>query len=362
MTNTDMMNDITRIKVSASRCYEVLTASGILSLTGKLAAEVIKPCRAFVLTDDSVAPLYLGKVSASLRGSGFIVTEYIIAHGEASKNLQNFGSILETLALEHFSRTDIIVALGGGVVGDLGGFCASAYLRGIRYIGIPTTLLAAVDSSVGGKTAVDLAAGKNLCGAFWQPSMVICDTDTFDTLSDEIFADGIAESIKYGVICDRALFDMFGAPRGKLDIRRIVERCVSIKRDIVQRDEFESGERKLLNFGHTAAHSIEKLSGYTISHGHAVACGMVYIARAAQSCGYASAGTAEEIENIVAASGLPTKTAFTPEQLADAAAVDKKVAGGDITLVLPKEIGVCGLVKIPVSELCDYFKKGAALI
>lgn len=355
------MSDITRIKVSASRGYEVLISSGTLSSAGALTAQVIKSCRALILTDDSVAPLYLQTVKNSFAASGFEVHEFIIAHGEQSKNLCNFGLILEYLARERFSRTDIIVALGGGVVGDLGGFCASAYLRGIHYIGIPTTLLAAVDSSVGGKTAVDLEAGKNLCGAFWQPSLVICDTDTFDTLSDDIFADGIAESIKYGVICDEKLFMLFGKPRKELDIRKIVERCVTIKRDIVERDEFESGERKLLNFGHTAAHSIEKLSGYKTSHGHAVAAGMVYITRAAEADGYAEHGTAEKLAKVIAASALPTETCYCTRQIADAALVDKKVAGADITLVLPRRIGECALRKIPVSELFGYFEKGGAL-
>ena len=197
-----------KITVNASSTYEIIIGKDILSSVGEYARTALgNPCRICILSDDNVAPLYLERVKASMCAAGFSAVEFVIPHGESSKSTKNLIELVEFMAENRLSRTDALLALGGGVVGDLGGFAASVYLRGIRFISVPTTLLAAVDSSVGGKTAVDLVAGKNLMGAFYQPSLVLCDCDTLKTLPSEIFSDGCAEVIKYGIINDRAFFD-----------------------------------------------------------------------------------------------------------------------------------------------------------
>ena len=238
----------------------------------------------------------------------------------------------------------MIAALGGGVVGDLAGLCAAMYLRGIRYVQIPTTLLACVDSSVGGKCAVDLAAGKNLAGAFWQPSLVICDPSLLSTLPDAEFANGMAEVIKYGAGFDRKLFDMtLGNVRENPD--PIIARCIKIKRDTVESDEFDRGERKKLNLGHTIGHAVEKCSGFSIPHGSAVSMGLYAIYKA-----YA-AEEASVIKKALEANGLPVQIPYTADELCSAALSDKKRNGDTVSLVLPGPIGSCRIENVPVASL-----------
>ena len=250
-----------KVSVSASRKYDVIIEKGILHRAGEESARVIDPCAAAILTDSNVAPLYAEVLEKSLASSGFSTCRFTIEAGESSKSADSYLSFLNFLAENRITRSDCIFALGGGVVGDLGGFAAATYLRGIKFIQIPTTLLAMVDSSVGGKTAIDIPAGKNLVGAFYQPSLVLCDCATLDTLPDDIFADGCAEVIKYGIINDRPLFDRLKSPI-KDQIEDIIESCVKNKRNVVNADERDTGVRQLLNLGHTAAHSIETLSGF----------------------------------------------------------------------------------------------------
>ena len=310
-----------------------------------------------ILSDDNVAPLYMKKVKDSLEAQGFDTVEYVIPHGEASKNTANLVSVVEFMAEQRLTRRDALVALGGGVVGDLGGFAASVYLRGIRFVQIPTTLLAAVDSSVGGKTAVDLAVGKNLMGAFCQPSLVICDYETLDTLSAEIFADGCAEVIKYGVINDRPFFDRLKAGI-KPQIEEVIATCVQNKANIVESDEFDKGQRQLLNLGHTVGHAIEACSDFGISHGSAVAIGMVMAMRGAVKIGYCQKADLDELIELLRVEGLPTECPYGAEELFIVATADKKREGDEISLVLPYGIGDSRLVKIPVSELCSFISKG----
>jgi 3-dehydroquinate synthase len=238
--------------------------------------------------------------------------------------------------------------------------CSSdlCYLRGVCYVQIPTTLLAAVDSSVGGKTAVDLSAGKNLAGLFHQPSVVICDTDTFATLSPDEFANGAAEAIKAGILDDEKLFSLFEAGDVRANISEIVAQCVAFKARIVEADETETGIRKTLNLGHTAAHAIERCSDFSIPHGHAVGAGLAIIARASERLGWATAPIARRTEAALTRNGLPITTKFSPEVLAEAALSDKKRAGGTITIVVPKKIGGCALIDIPVEQLLDVFRAG----
>lgn len=346
------------IPVRTAPPYAVTIRPGILPRCGELLAEVLKPCRAAVITDSNVAPLYLETARASLEGAGFAVSSYVFPAGEGSKNLSTLSDILEFLARSRLTRTDCVVALGGGVTGDMAGMAAAVYLRGIRYVQLPTTLLAAVDSSVGGKTAVDLAAGKNLAGAFLQPSAVLCDTDCLKTLTPHFFADGAAEAIKTGVLCDEDLFALFEDGSLKSDPAEVIARCVRYKAGVVERDEREQGERKLLNLGHTVGHAIEKCSGYTVTHGHGVAAGLAIIARAAEKLGWARQPVAERISRCLVGNRLPTSTAFSPEELAEAALADKKRAGGEITLVVPEQIGRCGLKKLPVDRLLPVIRAG----
>ena len=251
-----------------------------------------------------------------------------------------------------------LVIVGGGVVGDLAGFAAATILRGVDFVQIPTTLLAQVDSSVGGKVAIDLHAGKNLAGAFCQPAAVICDTDCLKTLPPDVFADGAAEAVKTGVLSDEALFALFEDGTLTADPGEVIARCVAYKAGVVERDEKEQGERKLLNLGHTVGHAIEKCSGYVIPHGHAVAAGLAVIARAAEALGWTEESLAARITACLSKNGLPTGTDYSAEALAEAALSDKKRAGGDITLVVPRKIGHCELRKVPVADLLPIIRAG----
>ena len=268
-----MFDSIRTIPVRVRPPYDVRIGSGLLGRCGDYLAALLGQRRIAVLADDTVASLYLDTVTAALEDAGFAVCSHIFPSGEGRKNLSTLTELLEFLASEHLTRTDCVAALGGGVTGDMAGFAAAVYLRGIRYVQLPTTLLAAVDSSVGGKTAVDLTAGKNLAGAFCQPAAVICDTDCLKTLPPDVFADGAAEAVKTGVLSDEALFALFEDGTLTADPGEVIARCVAYKAGVVERDEKEQGERKLLNLGHTVGHAIEKCSGYVIPHGHAVAAG-----------------------------------------------------------------------------------------
>ena len=329
-----MFDSIRTIPVRVRPPYDVRIGSGLLGRCGDYLAALLGQRRIAVLADDTVASLYLDTVTAALEDAGFAVCSHIFPSGEGRKNLSTLTELLEFLASEHLTRTDCVAALGGGVTGDMAGFAAAVYLRGIRYVQLPTTLLAAVDSSVGGKTAVDLTAGKNLAGAFCQPAAVICDTDCLKTLPPDVFADGAAEAVKTGVLSDEALFG------------------------VVERDEKEQGERKLLNLGHTVGHAIEKCSGYVIPHGHAVAAGLAVIARAAEALGWTEESLAARITACLSKNGLPTGTDYSAEALAEAALSDKKRAGGDITLVVPRKIGHCELRKVPVADLLPIIRAG----
>ena len=346
-----------KVTVNASRVYDIIIDKGILQSAGELCATVKKPCRAAVLTDSNVAPLYLEGLERSLTSAGYKVVSYTIPAGESSKSAESYIAFLSFLAQNKITRSDCLVALGGGVVGDLCGFCAATYLRGIEFIQIPTTLLAMVDSSVGGKTAIDIPEGKNLVGAFYQPSLVICDYDTLSTLPENIFTDGCAEVIKYGIINDKELFEKLKNPILP-QIEDIIESCVRNKRDVVNADEHDTGVRQLLNLGHTAAHSIEILSNFEISHGSAVAMGMAIILRAAASLGHCSKAECDEAIAQIASYGLPTDCPYTAKELADIALNDKKRQGGTITLVMTYGIGDSRLCRVPVDSLEDIFKAG----
>ena len=344
------------VTVSASKTYRVIIEDNVLKLCGSLIKETCGADRAFIVCGDTVDGLYADTLAQSLDRAGCAVSKFVYPHGESSKNAQTYVRLLNALADSGLDRHGVITALGGGVTGDMAGFAAATYLRGVKYVQIPTTLLAMIDSSVGGKTGIDLDAGKNLAGAFWQPELVVCDYSVLDTLPEEMFRDGMAEAVKYAVLKDRELFKLLEAPRNNLE--RIITRCVSIKRDFVCADEFDRGERQKLNLGHSVGHAVEKLSNYSVSHGKAVAVGLAVIARAACANGDCDKNTAEEIVNILKNIGLPTKQDFTAEELSEIMLHDKKCAGGLINLIIPREIGRCEIKKLPVSSLSAYVKKG----
>ncbi len=347
------------ITVHVSRPYDIHIESGILARAGEYIKNTMDACRVMIVTDDTVRPLYGDTLIASLHAAGLDTAEFVIPHGEASKNTTSLIALLNALAENAFTRTDIVCALGGGVVGDLAGFAAAVYLRGIRYVGIPTTVLSCVDSSVGGKTAVDLAAGKNLAGAFHHPSLVLCDPDTLRTLTPEVRADGFAEVIKYAVIGDAVLFDMLSNP-DTMDMATVIARCIAQKARIVEEDETDHGVRKHLNFGHTAGHAIELRSNFSLMHGHGVAIGMRIATEYAIRKGICPAQVLPALSKLLTQYDLPTETEYAVDDLYEAATHDKKREGGHIDVVLPTGIGGCMLQRIAVSDLPDFLMGGRA--
>ena len=341
------------IHVDASRNYDILIGRGILARLGEFVRPLLGSCRLAVLTDSNVDALYGSAIIDNLQTAGYNACKYVIPAGEASKCADNLLAFLNFMAGEQLTRSDAVVAFGGGVVGDLGGLSASLYLRGVKYIQVPTTLLAAVDSSVGGKTAIDIPAGKNLVGSFYQPSLVCCDTALMDTLHPEIYRDGCAEVIKYGMILDAGLYDTLHTL--PFDREAVVARCVEIKRDVVQQDEFDNGVRGLLNFGHTFGHAIEKLSNFGVSHGEAVAKGMVIAARIAPLCGLCD--VADELSALLVQYGFDISCPYNAQQVYDALLSDKKRRGGKISVVLPRAVGDCVLHDMPVEELKELLEK-----
>ena len=348
------------VTVNASKKYDIIIEHDLLKKAGEVCADTIGICKGVIVTDTNVDKLYSDILETSLTTAGYEISKFVFEAGEKSKNTQTLISILEFLAEKGITRSDCVFALGGGVVGDVAGFAAAIYMRGIRFVQFPTTLLAAVDSSVGGKTAVDLTAGKNLAGAFHQPSLVICDYTLFGTLSPEIFADGCAEAIKYGVINDRALFELLENGISE-NIEEIITSCVSNKSSIVEEDEFDTGKRQLLNLGHTVGHAIEKVSDFSISHGSAVSMGMVIVMRAAVKLGYCKEQELEKLISLLQKAGLPTTCNYNTSELCVAALSDKKRQGNTITLAIPYGIGETKLTSIPISELEIFIEKGLRL-
>lgn len=343
-----------KIIVHASGTYDILIGKGVLSGIGQALKERFKSCTIAILSDDKVFPLYGKTVTDALSAAGFRTVCHVIKNGEQSKTLDNVTAFIDCMVKAQVTRSDMVLALGGGVVGDMAGFAAAIYLRGIPYIQVPTTLLAAVDSSVGGKTAVDISAGKNLVGAFHQPVLVYLDTDTLNTLAPSVLRDGFAEVIKYGIILDSKLFSTVATPGG-FDLTKVIARCIEIKRDVVEQDEFDKGMRGLLNFGHTFGHAIEKLSGFSITHGSAVARGMIIAAQVARVYGFSD--YTEQITKVVKDYGFETGCPYSANKLYSVILSDKKRSGADITLVLPKQIGACTLEKMPATKALELMKE-----
>jgi 3-dehydroquinate synthase len=325
---------------------------------GQYAASAKKPCKATIISDSNVWPIYGKKATDSLIAAGFEVNNFIFPAGESSKNGQVYLEILNELAALHMTRSDLLIALGGGVVGDMTGFVAATYLRGISFIQVPTTLLAMVDSSVGGKTAIDLPAGKNLAGAFYQPDLVLCDIDALVTLPADIFRDGCAEVIKYGILYDPHLFEHLQNTGLNFDREYVVTRCVELKRDVVADDEFDRGNRQKLNLGHTIGHGIEASSHFGVSHGFAVAAGIGIVTKAAEKNGICSAETFDRIISVLNFFGLPTQTTYTAEDIYKWALSDKKRSGATVNLIVPRKIGECLIVPTATEDLKLFIEAG----
>ena len=337
---------MTSVRVRAGKPYDVFIGSGISSAIPKKIKEFSKGNRALVVSDDRVFPLHGEKLCLELIKSGIDTKTFVFKNSETSKNINTLSDILEFAAVNLFSRDCIFIALGGGVTGDITGLAASLYMRGVPYIQVPTTLLAMTDSSVGGKTAVDLKAGKNLMGAFYQPACVLCDTSYLDTLPEEIFCDGMAEVIKYGMIYDKNLFDSLYDKN--FDREKVIERCVSLKASCVALDEFDRGERKKLNFGHTVGHALELLSNYKITHGQAVSAGMCRITKAAAKKGLCDENCFDRLFELLSLYGLKTDCPYPTDELMKGIKRDKKRENNLVSLVIPREIG-----KTEITEMDD---------
>ena len=351
---------MTSITIRVSRPYDVLIAPGLLDRAGELLRPLVKTDRAALICGDLVRPLYAERAVRALEGAGFRVYVKTIPHGERYKTLSTYGEILSFLCENELGRDDMIVSLGGGVTGDLAGFAAASYQRGCPYVQIPTTLLAAVDSSVGGKTAIDLPGGKNQAGFFHQPLAVLCDPELFATLPPRELRCGLAEIAKNAVLFDAELFGLMRGGYDPAGAEKLVARCVEYKRRLVEQDEFDRGERQLLNLGHSFGHAIERCSEYALSHGEAVAIGLAMIARAAAGRGLCSAETAEEIVSLLCTLGLPTVCPYPASALEEAVRHDKKRSSDRMRLVVPRQIGRCELLEIPLSELGGWLRDGGA--
>ena len=343
------MNTVT---VNASTTYEVKIGSGLLPKLGAEVSALGKAGKVCIVSDSNVWPLYGNAAKNSLENAGLEVIHFLFPAGESSKNGSTYLQLLNFLAENGMTRSDHLVALGGGVVGDLTGFAAATYLRGIAYIQVPTTLLAMVDSSVGGKPALDLPSGKNLAGAFCQPKLVLCDTDTLATLPEDIFRDGCAEVIKYGILYDPDLFAHLTEKGLAFDRKAVITRCVELKRDVVTQDEFDTGLRMKLNLGHTVGHGIEAISNFSLSHGKAVAIGMAIVSRASRC------PDGQKILACLERFGLPTTTDYAPEEIYRCALSDKKRSGGTVNLIIPKAIGSCAIVPTPIADLKSFIEAG----
>ena len=354
-----------RIKVRTGKEYDVLIGRGLLADAGELIAEARPGRRAVIVTDSNVGGYYGDQLAESLSRSGFETATFVFTAGEENKNARTLFDILGFIADCRLTREDLVIALGGGVTGDMAGLAAAMYMRGIDYVQVPTSILAAVDSSVGGKTAIDLPQGKNLAGAFHQPALVIIDTEVFGTLPKRDYCSGFAEIIKYGMIEDSQILEQLKdlgeySSSVQRELEELISRCVEIKADVVAEDEFEAGKRRLLNFGHTVGHAVEKATNYRLYHGEAVAIGMMRMTQAAERAGRCDTGASEKLEQALKTFGLPTGNdsdrAILPDKdtLMENIAMDKKSTDDGIYVVIPERIGKCAIEKMSMARLEEF--------
>ncbi len=347
-----------KVRVQAGAGYDILIQRGLLDQAGSLISGLFEKKTAAIITDTTVKNLYLNRLMTSLDNAQIKSEAYAYEAGEKSKNLSTLCEILEFMAKIPLTRSDYVIALGGGVTGDMAGFAAGCYMRGIPFVQIPTTYLAAVDSSVGGKTAVNLSQGKNLAGLFHQPSLVICDPDCLNTLSPSDYACGAAEAIKMGVISNPDLFSLFENGCAKGNEGEVIRYSVLSKAEIVNQDEREGGVRKLLNLGHTYGHAVEQLSQYEIPHGYAVSIGLAIAVRAACHMNDMNVREGARILSVLEKHHLPTVSPYSAGAMADAAMTDKKRAGAQLSIIVPHKIGHCEIRKIEARKFAEYIALG----
>ena len=345
---------------AASKEYDVLIGrDAVLSLGEETKKLCPKALKVLVVSESNVAPLYLDKVKSQLEGAGLEVTDYVFVAGEKNKNIIEIAGMWNKMAEAGFTRTDLVVGLGGGVTTDMAGFAASAFLRGINVIQVPTSLLAMVDASVGGKTGIDIPMGKNQVGAFWQPSLVLEDISFLKTLPDEVFAEGMGEVTKHAFIMDLELFDKLEKAAGNIRddedlLEEIVAMNVADKAGVVGSDETDNGRRQILNFGHTVGHVIERDSGFTKPHGMCVAKGMGIIMEASVRAGTLSREDADKMEALLKLYGLPTEDEITPEEIVAGAMNDKKKRGDTLSVILVNKIGRAEIKKMSAEEFLKF--------
>lgn len=337
----------------ANGVSDIHIEAGLLDRAGAVIGETFSPSRIHIVTDSTVAPLYLDRLKQQF---ALPVSETVLPAGEEHKRLAAVEGIYHDLLASGMTRKDLIIALGGGVTGDITGFAAATFLRGVSLCQIPTTLLAQVDSSVGGKTGVDLPEGKNLVGAFYQPRLVLIDPNVLSTLPDATFADGMAEVVKYGYIANREILDLVAQPDYKQNIETIIYECVKIKRDVVAIDEHDTGLRMILNFGHTIGHAAEKLGNYTaLTHGQAVAIGMVCAMRLSALRG--DADLSAPLVRLLQQIGLPTELTYDREAIFNALLSDKKKFGATVNFILVREPGRAEITPIEADALHEFIKQ-----
>lgn len=337
-----------RITVKLEKPYDVIVGDDLLKDCGKLITEVdSKMQKVLLVSETNVAPLYMDIAKTSLEAAGLEVIPFIFEAGEQSKNIETITKMLGLMATNTFTRTDAVVSLGGGVTTDMAGFAAAIFLRGIKVFQMPTSLLSQVDASVGGKTGIDLKEGKNLVGAFHQPSLVIADTNLLKSLKEETFTEGMAEVIKMAFISDRNLYETLKirVTQKSANLEDVVARCVELKAYVVEQDEHDNGLRQTLNFGHTIGHVIERDSNFTLSHGFAVAKGMMRIS--------AKSPILPELEEMLKLYEFPYVDETNPDDIVKGIMNDKKKRGSTITAALVSEIGKCELRKMTVEEFKD---------
>ncbi|MDU4883821.1 3-dehydroquinate synthase [uncultured Clostridium sp.] len=340
------------------RSYQIIIEKGLINRVSEEISRVYKGKKIFIITDDNVNKYYGGKISEELKKNGFEVNLLSLKPGEETKNFNTLPIVYNELLDFNLTRSDLIIALGGGVIGDLAGFVASTYLRGVDFVQIPTSLLAQVDSSVGGKVAVDLDRGKNLVGSFYHPKCVLIDPEVLNTLDNRFFIDGMAEVIKYGCIKDKQFFDYLEKMVNKKQLinnmELVIHKCCDIKRQVVENDEKDRGERMLLNFGHTLGHAIEQYYNYTkYSHGEGVAIGMYVISKISEEKGLTKKGTSQRIKDILVKYNLPYELDVNIEETLEAINLDKKKLGNDLNVIILKEIGSSEIYK----TTAEFFNK-----
>lgn len=345
---------------AASKSYEVLIGKDAVEVLGEQAKKVCPGAlKALVVSETNVAKFYLNKVESVLAEAGFEVTDYVFEAGEQNKNINEIAGMWNRMAEAGFTRTDFVVGLGGGVTTDMAGFAASTFLRGIKVIQLPTSLLAMVDASVGGKTGIDIPMGKNQVGAFWQPSVVIEDISFLKTLPDEVFTEGMGEVTKHAFIMDLALLEKLESADGDIKsdeavLEEIVAMNVADKASVVGEDETDNGRRQTLNFGHTVGHVIERDSGFTKPHGVCVAKGMGIIIDACVNAGTLAKEDADRMKNLLKLYKLPTGDEITPEQIVAGAMNDKKKRGNTLSVILVNKIGNAEIRKMTAEEFLKF--------